>query len=86
MSYAKSAPQSIAGGLSAENLDRLDSFLLHDPDLCWDAEGGLRTSDDHFSLEKATNYVNKSLEIAARAEEMKVAMSTTTPTMGVACT
>lgn len=64
----------IAGGLTAENLDRLDPFLLHEPDLCWDAEGGLRTSDDYFSLDKATDYVIKSLEIADRAEEMKVAL------------
>lgn len=51
----------VAGGLSPSTLDLVEPLVKDFPDLSIDAEGRLRTKDDHLDLEVATEYVCKAL-------------------------
>ena len=47
----------IAGGLHADNLDRLRPLLREFPDFSIDAEGRLRDADDNLDIDKARAYL-----------------------------
>ena len=53
----------IAGGLSADNLHRIESMVTKFPCLSIDAEGQLRTSEDTLDIERCRSYLVRSLEI-----------------------
>ena len=53
----------VAGGLSPSTLNLVEPLVKDFPNLCIDAEGRLRNSDDHLNLNVAKEYIAKSLEI-----------------------
>lgn len=50
----------VAGGLRAATINNLIPVLKEQPNLFWDAEGGLRNEEDGFILEAALEYLDLS--------------------------
>jgi hypothetical protein len=61
----------IAGGLSDENVERIAPLLERYPNLSIDAEGRLRTSDDHLDIDKAIGYANNALSLYITAKKRR---------------
>jgi len=51
----------VAGGLSPTTLNLIEPLAKEFPDLSIDAEGRLRTQDDHLDLSAASEYLRKAL-------------------------
>lgn len=53
----------IAGGLEANNLDRLRPLLRKFPNFSIDAEGRLRNAEDHLDIRKTQDYVTAAMNL-----------------------
>jgi len=53
----------VAGGLSPTTLNLVEPLAMEFPDLSIDAEGRLRTQEDHLDLTVANEYLRKSFEM-----------------------
>lgn len=53
----------VAGGLKCETVNNLIPVLAKYPFLFWDAEGGLRDTDDSLIINAATEYLEASYEL-----------------------
>jgi phosphoribosylanthranilate isomerase len=53
----------VAGGLKCETINNLIPVMAKYPFLFWDAEGGLRDTDDSLIVNAATEYLDASFEL-----------------------
>lgn len=53
----------VAGGLSAETLNNLQSIAWDFPDISIDAEGRLRNENDHLDINRAELYIKDAFEV-----------------------
>ena len=58
----------VAGGLSSSTLRNVEFLISEFPNLCINAEGRLRDSDDDLDLREAGEYVSKALGIFSKQE------------------
>lgn len=55
----------VAGGLSSSTLHLLEPIIAEFPDVSIDAEGKLRTTEDHLDLNKSIDYLNSARKLFA---------------------
>ncbi|MFZ2205443.1 MAG: hypothetical protein WA057_04385 [Candidatus Magasanikiibacteriota bacterium] len=53
----------VAGGLSSSTLNLIEPLVKDFPNISIDAEGKLRTSEDHLDVNEAGSYIKKSLDL-----------------------
>lgn len=56
----------IAGGLCAENLESIGELVREFPNLSIDAEGQLRTPEDHLDINKMISYIHAAVKLFRR--------------------